>query len=106
MTSSHSTLSDQDLVQGTQLLTIQLSELQENDPEIADFHSAFELYCSKKFALGSYAKIQRRMRTGGEGALGIDVFCCHERKYIVGQCTIPPGDWLAAHPGKIQNCEP
>lgn len=84
---------------GLGLLTEHVEKLRESDPEIGDFHEAFEEYCAQKYRLGSSGITQR---VGGSRDLGIDFFSVNNHEYHVGQCKIPERDWLNAHPDKVK----
>ena len=85
---------------GLSLLTKHVERLREADPEIGDFHEAFEEYCAQKYSLGSSGITQR---VGGSRDLGIDFFSANNHQYHVGQCKILERDWLNAHPDKVKN---
>lgn len=97
------TLGQDELARGTELFTDHLEKLKEENPEIADFHEAFELFCQNKHSLGNSAITQK---TGGKRDLGIDFYSTRDRKYHVGQCKIPDLDWLEANPGKVRRFGP
>jgi hypothetical protein len=89
---------DQDeITRGTELLIKHLEDIQAENPELGDFHAAFEHYCMVKYSLGSFATNQR---TAGKHDLGIDFYSIKDRSYNVAQCKIPEKDWLEAHPTK------
>ena len=90
-------LDQEDITRGTELLIKHLEDLQADNPELGDFHAAFEHYCMTKYSLGSFATSQR---TAGKNDLGIDFYSTKDRTYHVAQCKIPEKDWLEAHPTK------
>jgi hypothetical protein len=94
------TLTQDEIGKSKELLTENLKQLQDEEPEVGDFHQAFEVYCMRKYSLGTSATTQHI--TGGKHDLGIDFFSASEAKFHVGQCKIPEIDWLEANPGKIK----
>jgi AIPR protein len=90
---------NEQIVKGTQLLIRNLEDLQDENPELGDFHSAFEFYCMNKYSLGSKATTSR---TGGKKDLGIDFFSARDKAYHVAQCKIPAQDWLEANTRQIR----
>lgn len=94
---------DQELVKGTTLFANYVDELLEENPEVGDFHGAFEQYCINKYSLGSGAS---NTRAGGKNDLGIDFFSVRDSTFNIGQCKIPARDWLEAHPAGIRRFGP
>jgi hypothetical protein len=92
-------LEPSELERGTDLFRKHLEEIQSEEPELTDFHSAFEHYCMNKYSLGSAAVSER---TAGSNDLGIDFFSSQDRHYHVAQCKIPEADWLEANPKKVK----
>lgn len=92
-------LNKEEISKGTALLLKHLDDIQENTPELGDFHAAFEHYCMTKYALGSSATTYR---TAGTHDLGIDFYSTFDKTYHIGQCKIPEKDWLGAHPEKVK----
>jgi len=94
------TLTQNEIGKGIELLTNNLEQLQDEEPEVGDFHQAFEVYCIRKYSLGTSATTQHN--PGGKHDLGIDYFLARQSKFHVGQCKIPEKDWLEANPEKIK----
>ena len=91
--------SHDDLKEGTMLLVDHIAGLQEENPEIEDFHAAFEHYCSSKYSLGNSAMTEI---TGGKGDCGVDFYSTRDSAYHIGQCKIPDKEWLEANLGKTK----
>lgn len=96
-------LTTEEIKSGTELFIKHLEELITENPELGNFHDAFEFYCANKYSLGSAATTQR---TGGGNDLGVDFFSVRGRTYHVGQCKIPTRDWLEANDAKIRKFGP
>lgn len=92
-------LDPEEVSRGTELLIKHLEDIQAENPDLGDFHSAFEHYCMVKYSLGSSATSQR---TAGKHDLGIDFYSTRDRSYHIAQCKIPEKDWLEAHPTKAR----
>lgn len=93
----------EEIKKGTELFIKHLENLIVENPELGNFHDAFEFYCANKYSLGSAATTQR---TGGGKDLGIDFFSVRGRTYHIGQCKIPQRDWLEANETKLKKFGP
>lgn len=71
-----------EIAKGTQLLIKRLEEVEEANPELGDFHAAFEHYCMEKYSLGSSASTERT-RTGRKGDVGIDFYSTKDKAYVI-----------------------
>ena len=96
-------LDAESLKRGTELFLQKLEELIEENPEVGDIHGAFELYALQKYSLGNSAD---NHRVGGKGDLGIDFYSQASHVYRIGQCKIPPSDWLEANPAGTREFGP
>ena len=94
------TISADDRQRGVDLLVRELEEDCENDPEISDFHAAFEKWCLTKFALGNPADA---IRTGKSRDVGIDFYSFSGNTFRIGQTKIPAQDYLEAHASKVKS---
>ncbi len=92
-------LTDELVIKGDHLLRQDLEELQATNPDLGNFHTAFEHYCMLKYGLGNSAT---NGRCGGKNDLGIDSFSAKEKSYHVIQCKIPDAEWLDANEGKVR----
>jgi len=90
-------LEPQQLKEGTDLFLKEITRLQEDDPDLSDFATAFEEFCARKFSLGSTASDQR---TGGKNDQGIDFYSSSDHTYRIGQCKTPLSDYLESYPHK------
>jgi hypothetical protein len=91
--------SNEDLQQGAESLRAHIEALREEDPELGDFHEAFEQYAAHKFSLGNTATT---VRVGGKNQKGVDFYSTRDAEYAIGQCKIPDAQWLEANPDKIK----
>ena len=94
------TLDTEQIKVGTVLLAQHLEKVRSENPELGDFHAAFEDYCMTKYSLGSTAT---SFRTGGPYDLGIDFYSVRDKVYHIAQCKIPEKDWLEANPEKVRH---
>jgi hypothetical protein len=93
----------EDLQRGADSLRAHVEALREEDPELGDFHEAFEQYCARKFSLGTTAST---VRIGGKNQKGIDFYSTRSAEYTIGQCKIPDSQWLEANPTTIKQWGP
>src|SRR5688572_15004242 len=105
------TMTPDDRQRGVELLVRELEEDYENDPEISDFHAAFEQWCLNKYTLGNPADAVRTgtsddVRTGRKNDAGIDFYSRSGNTFRTGQTKIPVRDYLEAHPTKVRSFGP
>ncbi|MCW5978518.1 MAG: AIPR family protein [Bryobacteraceae bacterium] len=95
--------SSDELQCGAEALRTHIEALRDEDPELGDFHEAFEQYCVRKFSLGTTAST---VRVGGKNQKGIDFYSTRDAEYTIGQCKIPEVQWLTANPNSVKSWGP
>ena len=91
---------DEEVQRGAENLRAHVEALRDEDPELGDFHDAFEQYCAQKYSLGNTATT---VRIGGKNQKGIDFYSIRSSEYTIGQCKMPDLQWLEANPDAIKS---